>query len=214
MNMNEMNKARGEIEGKTARKIMNPLWSLLTFMLIMIIFFTGENFVTDLLSKDASYEVRLVEEETLDNGQMTYRLYKNGEYMSDVDYNDYFTLDENGNTDFHYCAMIESTRNMIYSIIFCIIILIMIKIAQNTLNGTPFTKENVKLLRLICVLEMLLAVLPGLAEFVMRTIRFNYVKGTFGFETLYPFFVAFGIAMIAQVFNYGVNLQEDSDSIL
>ena len=210
MKFSDTNKKSKDLGGKMLKNALDSL----CFMLLLIMFFTAKNFLSDLLAKDVTYDVRLEAEETLDNGQVAYRLYENDDYMCDVDFNDYFTLDANGNTDFHYCALIESARKLVYSIIFCIIILIVIKIAKNTLDGTPFTKENVKYLRMICFLEMLLAILPGLVEFVMRSVRFNYVKGTFGFETIYPFFVAFGIALIAQVFNYGVNLQEDSDSIL
>ncbi|MBR5421968.1 MAG: hypothetical protein IK115_12560 [Lachnospiraceae bacterium] len=47
----------------------------------------------------------------------------------------------------------------------------------------------------------------------MSFIRFNYYSSSFDISTLYLFAIAFVIVMIAFIFEKGLALQEDVDSI-
>ena len=201
-------------QGKVLGKVMNPIWSSFAFMLILILFFCAKDFFKDMFTRASQYEIRYEQEDTMNNGQKLYRLYINGEYAEDVDYNTYSLLDEDGNMDIKFCHMVNSGKRLFNAILLGVMILIGLKIAKSSVEGTPFTKENVKRICTIACLQLVVAFVPGFLAFVMKAFRFSYAHGTFDIEGLYMFVIAFVIAMIAHVFNYGVKLQEDSDSIL
>lgn len=182
------------------------------FVIALLLTMT-KDFIMISVSKNDTYEMRYEAEETLENGQTVYRLYKNGECVGNVDYNKYYLVDDDGNTDFKYCALIDSANELAYAIILCVIILLVISIIRSTTENTPFTVANVKRIRAISLLQLSLAIVPGMVTFVMTLVKFGYVSGRFSFGEFYMFIIAFVIAMIAQVFDYGVKLQEDSDSI-
>lgn len=194
-------------------KRKSTIYQVISFVLIILLVSMAESFVSTVMSKGDTYEVKCQAEETLGNGQMIYQLYKNGEYMYDVDYNKYYLLDSEGNTDFRYCALIEEAGSLTYSLILCTMILIAMRIVRSSTESTPFTKANVKLLRAIGLLQLALAVVPGSVRFLMTFFRFDYVSETITMNGFYMLIIAFVIEMIAQVFDYGVRLQEDSDSI-
>ena len=90
---------------------------------------------------------------------------------------------------------------------------IVISIAENSYNGTPFTKKNIDLVKVISLLQLALAILPGLVRFVLSLVKFNYYSSSFDITTLYMIAIAFVIGLIAFIFRKGLALQEDVDSI-
>lgn len=208
MKFSEVNNAKS----KGSRKRIT-IYQVLAIVLIILLFSAVEDFVAAVMSKGDVYEVKHQVEETLGNGQMLYQLYRNGEYVEDVDYNKYFLLDSEGNTDFRYCALVDGAGRLTYSVILSIMILIAMRIVKNSIESTPFTKTNVKLLRVIEILQLALAVVPWTVRFLMTFFRFDYVAADITANGFYMLIIAFVIEMIAQVFDYGVRLQEDSDSI-
>jgi len=192
---------------------MTRICSCFSFLLTILLLFAVQDFIVTAVSDSGNYEVRHELEDTLDNGQMVYRLYKDGEYMGDVDYNKYYLLDSEGNTDFRYCTLIDDAGNLSYAVILGVMLMLVIKIIDSTQRGTPFTKVNVKCIRAISLLQLALALVPGTVKMIMTLVRFDYASTTFSIGSFYMFIIAFVIAMIAQVFDYGVKLQEDSDSI-
>lgn len=200
-------------EGSKEYRSMIRWCSTFATIIVCILLLMSKDFFTDLLSDKHSYEVKLVKEETLGNGQDAYRLFKDGYEIRDVDYNEYFSLDDNGNTDFKYCALVNDAGNLTFSIILGIMLILVIMIISSTAKGTPFTNENVKRIRAISILQLLLGILPGIVKLLMRFFKFSYYSGHFEIGSMYMFIIAFIIGMIAMVFNYGVKLQEDSDSI-
>lgn len=198
---------------KNSRKIF-LICQVFSALVIALLLTMTKDFITNVASKNDTYEIKYEEETTLENGQMIYRLYKNGEFMGDVNYNKYHLLDNDGKTDFKYCALIDSASELSYAVILCVMILLVVLIIRSTAENTPFTMANVKRIRAISLLQLALAIVPGMVTFVMTLAKFGYVSGTFSFGEFYMFIIAFVITMIAQVFDYGVKLQEDSDSIV
>ena len=192
---------------------MTRICSCFSFLLTILLLFAVQDFIVTAVSASGNYEVRHELEDTLGNGQMVYRLYKDGEYMGDVNYNEFYLLDSEGNTDFRYCTLIENTGDLTYAVILGAMLMLVIKIIDSTQRGTPFTKANVKRIRAISLLQLALAVVPGTVQLIMTFVRFDYASSTFSIGSFYMFIIAFVIAMIAQAFDYGVKLQEDSDSI-
>ena len=180
---------------KVRRKRVRIMQSL-TFFLVMIMMFSLQDFFRDLTSKDATYEIR-------------YEM----PFGGDVDYNEFNLLDENGNQDIWYCLMIQDVRNLCYMVILSIMLIIVIIIVNDTIDGSPFNRPNVKRIRLIGALQIALAVVPGLVTIVMKFFKFEYASIQFQWTGFYMFIIAFAIMMLAQVFDYGVKLQEDVDSI-
>jgi len=198
---------------KKTVKRMAMICQSISFILVMVLFSSVGDFVTTITSHEDVYELRYEAEETLENDQLLCRLYRNGEYMDDVDSNRYTLLDSSGKTDIRYCALTEDAGNLTFFIILSAMLFLVIRIVGSTAERTPFTRANVRRIRIISLLQLALAVVPGSVRMIMTLCRFDYVTVTLELGGLYMFVIAFVIAMIAWVFDYGVKLQEDSDSI-
>jgi len=193
--------------------VFQQVCAIIAVAIILLLLFQAKDFVVAAVSGDDSYDVRLEEAGKLENHQKVYQLFKNGEYYGDVDYNLYSLLDENGNTDYQYCHLISSARSLAFSVILGAMMLVVIVIVVSTSKGTPFTHKNANRIRLIGVLQFGLAIVPGLVKFLMTFFRFDYVSTPLTMEGFYMFVIGFAIMVIAQVFDHGVRLQEDIDSI-
>ena len=199
-------------ELKSRRKKIRFMQFLAYFM-VMIMLFSLKDFVEELMSKDDQYEIRYEMPVGVTNGQQVYKLYKNGEHVRDIDYNEFNLLDENGNMDIRYCLLIEDARNLAYVIILSSMMIVVIVIVNSTIAGSPFTHQNANRIRLIGVLQFALAIVPGLVSFLMKFFKFEYANLQAQWNGFYMFIIAFAIMTLAQVFDYGVKLQEDVDSI-
>ena len=184
-----------------------------SYMLIMIVLFTAWDLIKDIRTESSAYEVRYEADETFATRGNLYRLYINDKYCCDIDYNRYSITDDNGNTDYKYCTLINDASNLTYTIILCAMFFIVISIAENSYNGTPFTKKNIDLVKVISLLQLALAILPGLVRFVLSLVKFNYYSSSFDITTVDMIAIAFVIGLIAFIFRKGLALQEDVDSI-
>ena len=59
----------------------------------------------------------------------------------------------------------------------------------------------------------MLAIVPGLIEFILKTAKFEYIYMHPRSESLYMLIIGFAILMIGKVFDRGVSLQEENDLI-
>lgn len=184
------------------------VWAIVFFSIIKV-----SDYVKLVSSKSSSYQVKYEKEETLNNNQKVYRLYKDDIGYGDVDINKYSLVDDKGNTDYKYCYLMDITEETVGFIFIAIIYVLVILMVRNSKDG-PFSKKNCKYLRIISILMLCFAVIPGMVRFVMSIARFSYVSGSFDLKFIYMLLVAFAIAIVAQVFDYGVKLQEDNDSII
>ena len=200
-------------DGVKKSRAMSNVCQVISYVLTILLFFMAHDLIVTVVADSASYEVRYEAEETLENGQMVYRLYRDGEYMNDVDPNRYYLLDSEGNTDFRYCALTEDAGSLAYAAILGAMLMLVVRIIESTQRGTPFTKANVRRIRTISLLQLALAIVPGAVKLIMTLVRLDYASRTFSLNSFYMFIIAFIIAMIAQAFDYGVKLQDDSDSI-
>jgi len=181
--------------------------------LVVILLLTVQDFIQDLMKRGDHFEIRFEEPYGMTNGQRVYELYRNDEHVCDVDFNEFNLLDENGNTDYWYCLLIQDVRNLSYAIILCIMLIVVIVIVNDTVGGTPFTHQNANRIRLIGILQFALAIVPGLVAFIMKFVKFEYSSLRLQWTGFYMFIIGFAIMTLAQVFDYGIRLQEDVDSI-
>lgn len=197
---------------KKRRKVLNASNSFI-FMLVMIVFFALQNLVSDIMTDSSAYEVRFEEDETFAAHGKLYRLYVGDKEYGEIDYNRYNITDDNGNTDYKYCTLIEDAARLTYTLILSAMLLIVVNIARDSAESTPFTQQNINRVKKIALLQLLLAFLPGMVRMVMSFIRFNYYHSTFDITSWYLFAISAVIAMIAYIFQRGLALQEDVDSI-
>ena len=186
---------------------------IIAFFFIMLLTQAAKDIIKQAVSDNAEYEVRQITIEELDNGQQVWALYKDGEYMKQVDYNEYCILDADGKTAPGYIVLVHNVKGLIYAVILCAMMVLGLLIAYNAEQGTPFTRKNAKLVRAIGFLQLALTVLPGTAGLIMKFVRYNYIQSYISMNSVYMFMIACVIMLIAQAFDYGVKLQEDSDSI-
>ncbi len=207
-----MSKVKNSAEKKRMRR--SNLAVGLSTVIVILLLFQVRDFVRAMVAKSDSYEIRYeLASDTIGNGQQVYKLYKNGEYMSDIDVNQYELLDENGKTDVRFCVLMEEAKRLTYSIILGAMMFVVMMIVISTGQGSPFTHENAKRIRLIGALQFALAIAPGLVPFLMSFFKFEYAYMPLTLNGFYMLVIGFAIMVIAQVFDYGVKLQEDVDSI-
>ena len=187
--------------------------AIISVAIILLLGARTKDFVRAVLSDGDNFEVRLEEDTDVTNHQQVYRLYKNNSYMGDIDYNRYSLLDKIGKTDIRYCVLIEEAKALSYSVLLGAMLIIAIVIAASSIDGTPFTKKNANRIRWIGVLQFGLAIVPGLVGFLMSFFRFEYTSLSFSVTQFYMFAIGVAIMILAQVFDHGVQLQEDVDSI-
>ena len=197
---------------KERQKKVRFMQALLSALVVMMLF-SVEDLVKDLRSKDDVLEIRYEMPLGVTNGQHVYELYRNGEHVRDVDINEFNLLDSDGNTDYRYCLLIEDAKNLSYVIILSLMMVVVIVIVNDTIGGSPFTHQNANRIRLIGALQFALAIVPGLVSFLMKFFKFEYANLSLQWNGFYMFIIGFAIMTLAQVFDYGVRLQEDVDSI-
>ena len=187
--------------------------SIISLAIVMMLIFRAKDFVTAVFSKSDSYEIRLEEESNTEDRQQIYRLYKNGERMRDIDYNRYAVTDEKGNQDVRYCVLMEEAKSLAYAVLLGAMLILAIVVATASSGGTPFTRKNARRIRWIGVLQFGLAIIPGLVWFLMSFFRFEHTSIRLTMTSFYMFAIGVAVMILAQVFDHGVKLQEDVDSI-
>ena len=189
------------------------LSTFIAYFFIMMLVFHIRDFINAVRTGKYSYELKYQSVETAENGQEVWQLFRNGEYFNDVNPNDYNLLDSNKNTDMKYCAIIYETRGLVFSAILTAMIVLVLTIAASSRNDTPFTRKNAKRIKAIGYLQFSLAIVPGLIEGIMKSLKFEYIYLHPRIESLYMLVIGFVIFMISKIFNQGVELQEENDLI-
>ena len=198
---------------ETIRRNRQLLINVLSTCVIVIILFTIFDFAKDIMTDASAYELRYEESEIYPQEGKQYTMYVDGRFYGRVDHNKFCLQDEAGNTDYRYCVLMEDATRLSYVLIFAAMMFCVLGIARESVDTTPFTAHNIKLVKVISILQLSLCVLPGLVRSVMSFLRFNYSSSTFDEKSIYMLVIGVIIAMIAVVFERGLTLQEDMDSI-
>ncbi len=211
--MSENNISEKNMTDKKRRRTLN-IANAFALMLAIMVFFSLYSLIIDAMTDSSAYEVRFENDETFATQGKIYRLYVAGDECGNIDYNKYSLTDDNGNTDYKYCTLIDDASKLTYTVILCAMLFVVIMIAKNSVDSTPFTKENINRVKIISLLQLLLAVLPGMVRMVMSFIRFDYYSSTFDITSWYMFAISAVIALIAFIFQKGLDLQEDVNSFI
>ena len=198
---------------ETIRRNRQLLINALSTCVIVIILFTIFDFAKDIMTDASAYELRYEESEIYPQEGKQYTMYVDGRFYGRVDHNKFCLQDEDGNTDYRYCVLMEDATRFTYVLIFAAMMFCVLGIARESVETTPFTAHNIKLVKVISIFQLSLCVLPGLVRSLMSFLRFNYSSSTFDEKSIYMLVIGAIIAMIAVVFERGLTLQEDMDSI-
>jgi len=143
-----------------------------------------------------------------------YCLFIDGENHTMVDYNEYGNIDESGNTNEKMCLIIDSTGNAVSSIMMAVLFLIAYFMMQNIVKeGKPFSRKNIKRLRIMSIIIMLAALIPGSVKLLMTFAVFLNVTVQFSQISFLVLVLGVLLGVISEVFRYGYELQEDLDQI-
>jgi len=161
----------------------------------------------------SSFEVKLGPTDTVNNTN-NYYLYIDGEQYYPVDYNNYGRLDDTGNTNVKANIIMDNINGIVKSILIEIIFIFLYTMLSRVKNGlTPFSMNNVSILRKVAFLSFFLALLPVVVDIVGSMITFQYVS--FRVSSLNFYIIAIGVVfgIISEIFKYGCEIQEDMNQI-
>ena len=161
----------------------------------------------------SSFEVKLEPTDTSNNTN-NYYLYINGEKYYPVDYNNYSRLDDTGKMNIKANVIMDNINEILKSILIEIIFIFLYIMLSRVKKGlTPFSVNNVSILRTVAFLSIFLAILPVFVNMVGSMITFQYA--TIGYSSLNFYIMAIGVVfgIISEIFKYGCELQEDMNQI-
>ncbi len=204
-------KNNADPEAKRRKKMM--LVSAFSTAVFIMILFSAIDLMDDFRTDASAYEIRYEQDNTFHQAGKVYRLYIDGELCGNVNQNDYCLVDESGSTDYKYCRLMEDVSKFTYFLILSVMLYIVLLIAKDALESTPFTRDNIKSVKVIAVLQLSLSILPGAVKSAMSFLKFDYSSTVLDEKWLFMLIIAFVIGAIAHIFEKGLDLQEDVDSI-
>lgn len=193
-------------------------WDTIAMVVVIILLFAlaGSSVAQAIIqgTKDrSSFEVRL--EYDSDMNSSYYILYIDGEPHSIVNYNDYVRADGTTNGANPKAALIieysvRAFQCLLGAAVFFMMYLIFVQVQK---EHTPFTRKNVRYLRIAAVLTMLLGLLPGAVKLFMSIVVYNSTYVPFTVGALLTVVIGIVLGMISEIFMYGCAVQEDLDQI-
>lgn len=209
-----MNTKRKQTDSESLRRKRLRIVSGFTTVVLLMILFSLQSLIEDVRIDASAFEISYEANETFPQAGNTYTLYADGEYWGEIDQNRFCMIDENGQTDYKYCVLMEDASRLAYIIILCSMLLLVLLIVKDSLEKTPFTRKNIRIVKAISILQLLLGIIPGTVRTVMSQLRFGYSSDLLDEKWVYMIIIAFIIGSIAYVFEKGLDLQEDVDSIV
>lgn len=190
--------------------------TFIAYLFIMLLFFHTKDFITSIVKDQYSYELKFQQVETEredEKSPKVWQLYRNGEFFKFVNSSDYNMPDRSGNIDLKYSVIVYEAKGLAYSAILTAMLVLVLIIAGSCKEHTPFTRSNANRIKIIAFLQFSLAIAPGLLEFIMKSVKYEYSYVSPRIESLYMLIIGFAILMIGKVFDRGVSLQEENDLI-
>lgn len=113
--------------------------------------------------------------------------------------------------------MMNNLPTMIYTFAWMILIQIIFYKAAAFFNevqkeGTPFTKENVKRMKIMAIVLLIAAVIPNVSE-ILSSLALSIPNSSELINGI-PLTVGFVLICLASVFDYGVQIQRETDELL
>ncbi|MFA6942216.1 MAG: DUF2975 domain-containing protein [Clostridiaceae bacterium] len=167
--------------------------------------------IINYVGKDpVNFEVKIAKEKGFDG---SYCLYIDGKNFKLVDYNDYNKLDRNGYKNVKMCLIIEeigiATKAFMIIILFLIVYQIMRSIVKEEM---PFTEKNVNRLRMVAIITILIAIIPGCLKIMITMLFFNNTNVHLSQTNILVVILGVLIGVVSEIFKYGYELKDDISS--
>ena len=200
---------------KKLEKSINLDTIMILIFAILLSFSTIANIISIVkyACKDKSaFEVVL--QDTDVNHSQEYCLFIDGEEYGTIDYNEYAIYTFDGENDYKTATILDRFRyacdgfllSAIMLLLFCFFLT-----AQK--KQGPFIRQSVTILRVIGGLCVALALISPLVTLIVRLVTYGYANGSITPQNFFVFLIGLIFFMIAELFKYGVALQEDSNLI-
>lgn len=158
------------------------------------------------------YEVQLVD--TGVNGTQEYRLFVDGVEQGVIDYNQYARRDFEGYINYKAATIIEAIGDVLDPMFLAMILAVLYYFLSGIKEGqTPFVKRSVICLNGIGILCIVFAFLSPVIRMLCSLNVYGYVVGQITAMDIFLVILGGVFEAIAAIFNYGIQLQEDSDLI-
>lgn len=200
----------------TRKRLKSDTVALQIFAFSMILLFVilSAQFLSLAVKPAEKFQLELVTDSNFPEIQH-YAIFLDGEEYSTANYNDYNNFSEHDlSKNIKSTLLFEEVSKMIQCLFVFAILFLLYRIFKRIKDGeSPFQAFTVKTLRSVAVLIVMLEVIPGIFYLWSHFLLCFYVELHFTMKDFFLLVLAGVIAMIAEIFHYGCNLQEDVDSI-
>ncbi|NLZ48092.1 MAG: hypothetical protein GX895_04760 [Clostridiales bacterium] len=186
---------------------------IITLIIVLIMLASSVASLVDIIKlsnkNSQAFEVKILNDGK-DKGN--YCLFIDGENQGPVDYNEYLAyVDSNGNINVKICHIAAGIAVLIRRLFMAVIFYFAYLILKNIFK--PFCKNNIRTLRIMSLLTLLLSCVPALVEDVIKAVTFGNTTIVFSQMDFFAFMMAVLLGIISEVFKYGNYLQEEIEQI-
>lgn len=186
---------------------------IITLIIVLIMLASSVASLVDIIKlsnkNSQAFEVKILNDGK-DKGN--YCLFIDGENQGPVDYNEYLAyVDSNGNINVKICHIAAGIAVLIRRLFMAVIFHFAYLILKNIFK--PFCKNNIRTLRIMSLLTLLLSCVPALVEDVIKAVTFGNTTIVFSQMDFFAFMMAVLLGIISEVFKYGNYLQEEIEQI-
>lgn len=186
---------------------------IITLIIVLIMLASSVASLVDIIKlsnkNSQAFEVKILNDGK-DKGN--YCLFIDGENQGPVDYNEYLAyVDSNGNINVKICHIAAGIAVLIRRPFMAVIFYFAYLILKNIFK--PFCKNNIRTLRIMSLLTLLLSCVPALVEDVIKAVTFGNTTIVFSQMDFFAFMMAVLLGIISEVFKYGNYLQEEIEQI-
>ncbi|MGN0350770.1 MAG: hypothetical protein ACI4ES_03890 [Roseburia sp.] len=187
---------------------------IFTFAMITLLVILSVQFFSLVTEPAENFQLELVTDPNFPQIQY-YAIFVDGEEYSAANYNDYNNFSEqNLSHNIKMTLLFEEGSKILQCLFVFAILFLLYQIFKGIKDGaSPFQTSTVKSLRSVAALIVMLELVPGVFYLWSHFLLCFYVELHFTMKDFFLLVLAGVIAMIAEIFHYGCNLQEDVDSI-
>jgi len=194
-------------------KVDTIILCIICILFAMLIFSNIGTIMKYSQMSSSSFEVKLGPNDMAHNTN-NYYLYIDGVQTDTVDYNNYSRLDDRGNTNVKANIIMDHVNEIVKSILIEIIFIFLYIMLSRVKKGlTPFSVNNVTILRIVAFLSFFLALLPVFIDMYSSMFIFQYASGRYSSLNFYIIAIGVVFGIISEIFKYGCELQKDINEI-
>ena len=178
-------------------------------MLLMMVLVIGKCFSIGRMMQKAPSDFTVTQKEG------KYVLFIEKEEKKEINYNDYATKDEAGNTNYRMSYIRELVTSGMTELCLCAFLILCTLFFQNVVrSGRPFEHRNTRYLQIMACILVLTPFAVGVARMFVDMAVFSKTQFTLTASRSAYFIIGATLGVISEVFHYGEQLQTDVDQII